>query len=73
VKIKLIVFLIKILLPVEPENRKAVLRAVFGDFHLHRNPKPRKKIARERVTVPSAKADGFQGQGPSPCSPKDKT
>jgi len=48
VKIKLIVFLIKILLPVEPENRKAVLRAVFGDFHLHRNPKPKKMIAREK-------------------------
>jgi hypothetical protein len=47
-KLKLIIFLIRSLLPVEAKDRKTVIAAVFPNSHIHRNGK--RKVSNERTT-----------------------
>jgi hypothetical protein len=43
-KLRIIIFLIKSLLPVEPKDRKKVIKAVFPDYHLRHDPRKKVKV-----------------------------
>ena len=58
-KLKIIIFLIKSLLPVEPKDRKTVIKAVFGGFHLRKNPTSRKSQKISVLGMAQAVAKGL--------------